>query len=778
MDIQLSRRIVLFFLSVFLCSGCTTNKDEQVAPTAKNGFLDLTSTNVNSGLTIPLSGEWKFYWNQFILPRKNAKDSNDQFIFKKSPSVWNDTEYFGTTVGSFGYASYELDIKLSKDSPAMAMYIPDIGTAYELYINGELLSQAGIVSKTANNSKAQYRPQIITLPNIDHLNIIIHVSNYQNLWGGYWYPIQLGKVETIFRERQIQSGLSIAVCIAAGMMACYNLIFYIFRRKDTTPILFEIHCILILLRALTTGERIGHLAFDFLSWEILNRIEYFSTFCSGPVLYTFLYRFIPNEFWKKYGFYFNFPLYTMCVLILTTPNTFYAIFLNPLLFYIFFTVIPGWMIMILIGVFKKQKGAWVLLMGYFGLMVANVNDSLVIFGLLNSFYMIPYGQIFLIISHSIIISKRYSNSLTESENISHQMKTLVTSTQKIMSSPDYTSAAKSALEILSENNKDNKELYIFLPDTSGKTWKRYSIDTKFDLKVTEVSDLIEDRSSGLEFNRLKEPIILNDRLFLPITQKEHIFLILDIPAKSFTRNESDMDWVQGIAYALTLSLQNLMRQDINQLAIIGELTSEIAHDIGHHVLLIQKSLQYIELNPTLNFTLFKQAKKEIEALSNLSVDILEFSKKRIFLDLKLINAKDFFSSVEEDLILLFENSDIKLNFQNLSSDWIKIDELRMRRVCLNIAKNCLDLKEEVSEFSVLIQSENSALIIIMEDDGPGINDNLKDIIFNTKLESSKPQGTGLGLSIVRKIANAHGGEILLTSNPKGGTRFSILLPLS
>lgn len=151
----------------------------------------------------------------------------------------------------------------------------------------------------------------------------------------------------------------------------------------------------------------------------------------------------------------------MCILTLTTPNSFYAKFLNPLLVYTFFTVIPLWIIMNIIAIFKKQKAAWILFIGYFGLMAATINDSLMTYGILDSFYMIPYGQIFLIVSHSIIISKRYSNSLTDSENLSYQMKTLVASTQKIMSSPDYSSAEKSTLEILSENLKNKESLFIF-----------------------------------------------------------------------------------------------------------------------------------------------------------------------------------------------------------------------------------------------------------------------------------------------------------------------------
>ncbi|TGN20359.1 7TM-DISM domain-containing protein [Leptospira idonii] len=447
-SLSVLEKLKLYIFSVFILSianlHCTGTYQNQIE--AKNGILDLTSADYDAQNIIKLSGEWKLYWKQFVTPKiisLSPPNSERKFILKHSPSVWNDTQFFDETIGSYGYASYVIEVKLREKTSNLALYIPDIGTSYEMYVNGELLASAGKVGVSENESVAKYKPQIVLLPEGEQFDIVIHVSNYTNLWGGYWYPILFGKAETIIQRKQVQSAMSVAVCIAAMLMACYNLIFYSFRRKDPTPLLFAIHCILILLRTLTTGERLGHLLFDFISWEILNRIEYFSVFCSGPVLYAFLYRFVPNEFWKRYGLYFNLPIYTMCFLTVVAPNYVYASFLNPMLVYIFFTVIPGWMIFLLVGIVKKQKSAWVLLMGYTGLMAANINDILFTFGILDSFYMIPYGQIFLIISHSVLISKRFSNSLNESEDLSRQMKSLVTSTQKIMSSSNYTTATKS-----------------------------------------------------------------------------------------------------------------------------------------------------------------------------------------------------------------------------------------------------------------------------------------------------------------------------------------------
>lgn len=65
--------------------------------------------------------------------------------------------------------------------------------------------------------------------------------------------------------------------------------------------------------------------------------------------------------------------------------------------------------------------------------------------------------------------------------------------------------------------------------------------------------------------------------------------------------------------------------------------------------------------------------------------------------------------------------------------------------------------------------------IVVEDDGPGVPDELREAIFKPFVTFS-PKGTGLGLAIAKRIVEEHGGEITLESSELGGARFEVRLP--
>jgi signal transduction histidine kinase len=69
------------------------------------------------------------------------------------------------------------------------------------------------------------------------------------------------------------------------------------------------------------------------------------------------------------------------------------------------------------------------------------------------------------------------------------------------------------------------------------------------------------------------------------------------------------------------------------------------------------------------------------------------------------------------------------------------------------------------------------VIVEVSDNGPGVPADLTDRIFNPFF-TTKPQGSGLGLAIVRKIVDAHDGQIDVSSSPATGTRFRVTLPVS
>ena len=73
------------------------------------------------------------------------------------------------------------------------------------------------------------------------------------------------------------------------------------------------------------------------------------------------------------------------------------------------------------------------------------------------------------------------------------------------------------------------------------------------------------------------------------------------------------------------------------------------------------------------------------------------------------------------------------------------------------------------------KSESLPLVVTIEDNGPGVPDNLNPHVFDPFV-TTKRNGTGLGLALVAKIIADHGGIIECDSEPRR-TVFRVLLPL-
>ncbi|MCC5926566.1 MAG: GHKL domain-containing protein, partial [Bacteroidetes bacterium] len=112
------------------------------------------------------------------------------------------------------------------------------------------------------------------------------------------------------------------------------------------------------------------------------------------------------------------------------------------------------------------------------------------------------------------------------------------------------------------------------------------------------------------------------------------------------------------------------------------------------------------------------------------------------------------------------------------------------RVILNLCNNAFDamrsklIEKERAEsgetyhpkLTVRTKSENGQVLIEIEDNGPGIPDEIKDKIMQPFFTTKKgTQGTGLGLSITNDIIKAHGGSLDIESSAKGST-FIIYIP--
>jgi PAS domain S-box-containing protein len=110
----------------------------------------------------------------------------------------------------------------------------------------------------------------------------------------------------------------------------------------------------------------------------------------------------------------------------------------------------------------------------------------------------------------------------------------------------------------------------------------------------------------------------------------------------------------------------------------------------------------------------------------------------------------------------------------------EIDAGKVERIVENLILNAVKHTPDTSSIRVGLDTDARDLILYVEDEGPGIPDEFKEVVFETfnrgpSMLSATP-GAGIGLSLVSRFAEAHGGASWVEDRPGGGSSFRVLLP--
>ncbi len=101
-------------------------------------------------------------------------------------------------------------------------------------------------------------------------------------------------------------------------------------------------------------------------------------------------------------------------------------------------------------------------------------------------------------------------------------------------------------------------------------------------------------------------------------------------------------------------------------------------------------------------------------------------------------------------------------------------EVRIEHAVLNLVRNAI--QAAAGQVRISAQTDVRGRVdLIVEDDGPGVDDALSDLIFEPfQSRRADGQGTGLGLAIVQAVVEEHAGEIVVDRSPAlGGARFTM-----
>ncbi|HEY7661209.1 MAG TPA: ATP-binding protein [Actinomycetota bacterium] len=109
----------------------------------------------------------------------------------------------------------------------------------------------------------------------------------------------------------------------------------------------------------------------------------------------------------------------------------------------------------------------------------------------------------------------------------------------------------------------------------------------------------------------------------------------------------------------------------------------------------------------------------------------------------------------------------------------EVDAAKVERIIENLLANASRHTPDDVRIWVRVRREADGVLIVVEDEGPGVDDDLKTAIFEPFRQGPGPAtaspGVGVGLSLVARFAELHGGRAWVEDRPGGGASFRVLL---
>lgn len=245
-------------------------------------------------------------------------------------------------------------------------------------------------------------------------------------------------------------------------------------------------------------------------------------------------------------------------------------------------------------------------------------------------------------------------------------------------------------------------------------------------------------------------------------------------------------WLSGIAakrLARDLELSRIEVARAERVLAWGEMARQVAHEIKNPLTPIRLGVQHlrrarsdsrVDYDRVLNENVTRIL-AEIDRLDEIARSFSRYGSAPA--DLPPAEPVDV-ASVTRDIAALEQMGDRKVKWRLRGSDrpvWAMARKDEMRDVLLNIFENAR--LAGARHVDITLQEDDDRVRIETVDDGAGIPAVVMPRIFEPHF-STRTTGSGLGLAVTRRLIEAWGGEILITSDEGIGTRVLILLPRS
>lgn len=382
---------------------------------AERGLIDLRGRDLSRG-GVELKGEWAFRWKEFHISTgpENSKAAPVQYV--DVPRSWNGLAAGKEKVTAHGYGTYSLKVLLPPQNANLALTMQDQGTAFRIYANGKLLGGNGEAGISADTSVPHTIPLTVPLHGIGtELLLDVQVSNFHYRKGGMWNTITLGAEKEIAAENHRRQLFLAFIAGGLALISLYHLGVFSFYPQGKSSLLLGLFGLSLVLRLITTGQKILVQVWPALPFDAYIRLELFSWFISVPLGIHYVDSLFQNirHRWFIPSLYLVGALFT---LVLCFPSAVYSHTVIPSLLTHYSAVIYA-IITLIIVARKKTPGIRLFLISAIIFALFVLNDILYVSEVLRLVLLGPYGIMIFVLAQAVILSDRFLNVFREKESL-------------------------------------------------------------------------------------------------------------------------------------------------------------------------------------------------------------------------------------------------------------------------------------------------------------------------------------------------------------------------
>jgi signal transduction histidine kinase len=221
---------------------------------------------------------------------------------------------------------------------------------------------------------------------------------------------------------------------------------------------------------------------------------------------------------------------------------------------------------------------------------------------------------------------------------------------------------------------------------------------------------------------------------------------------------------------------------LERIGTIGRLASGVTHDLGNMVASLREAeyqLSQHSASPELRET-FTLGLAHVEKLLRTLKTLQDFAHAG---KLEIACAPTDPADVVRDAITI-SRMDLHFRLRKLVVDVapslppLQADRLKLSQALVNLIQNAVQATGKDAAVRIIASPlPDGGVELAVEDDGPGVDPELRQRLFQPFGAGARSEGLGMGLYMARLIVESHGGLIRLADRPRGA-RFELQIPAS